>query len=404
MSASTLRGARLALLFMLPAFGCGAAQAPVLAPPSCPEPEPEPEPRPEPTSVADPAFADDWAATSGFRAGQPASITITPSGDAVLFLRSGPRDGLRQLYSFEVDTGEERLLLTAEQVLQGAEEELSDEERARRERLRLAARGITRFELSPDGSKILVPISGRLFVVDRGTGAVRELPGEGGYADDPHFSPNGEFVACVRAGDLYAIRLADGRQRRLTRTANAHRRNGMPEFVAQEEMQRYRGFWWAPDSSAILYQQTDTEGVEILHASDPIHPERPARAAPYPRAGRSNAVVRLALVPLVRGPQRWFEWDRELYPYLATVRWKAQGLLVLVQNRSQTREALLRFDPSTGEHRELLVEEDAAWLNLDQSVPAFVGDDGAFLWSSERSGEWELELRRADGSLDRVIA
>ena len=69
----------------------------------------------------------------------------------------------------------ERVLLTAEQILAGGEEKLSAEEKAQRERLRQTARGIARFDLSEDGSKILVPLSGRLFVVDRASGKSSEV-------------------------------------------------------------------------------------------------------------------------------------------------------------------------------------------------------------------------------------
>ena len=31
--------------------------------------------------------------------------------------------------------------------------------------------------------------------------------------------------------------------------------NGLADFVAQEEMDRYRGFWWAPNGKKIAYEQ-----------------------------------------------------------------------------------------------------------------------------------------------------
>ncbi|NOY94409.1 MAG: prolyl oligopeptidase family serine peptidase [Deltaproteobacteria bacterium] len=358
---------------------------------------------PSAEDVSDPHFPETWALTSGFRLGHPTAIRITPEGDQVLFLRSGARDLSRALYSFDVATGEERELLTAERLLGGADEELSPEEAARRERLRMTARGIGGYELSPDGKLLLIPLSGQLFVYDRESGAVRTLPHEGGYALDAHFSPDGAHVACVREGDLYVIDLAHGRQRRLTRDASEHVTNGLPEFVAAEEMARYRGYWWSPDSDALVYQSTDTSGVETLYAADPSHPERPPRGAPYPRAGKANAVVTLHVLPIRGGRSRELEWDRETFPYLAKVDWTTKGIYALVQDRVQRREKLLRFDPRTRESVTLLEERDAAWLNLDASVPAFVGDDGSFLWSTERNGAYELELRGPDGALVRRV-
>ena len=57
--------------------------------------------------IADPAFLEQYAATRRFSAGRPASIKLMPDGSAVLFLRSGPRSFVQDLYEFDVETGEE---------------------------------------------------------------------------------------------------------------------------------------------------------------------------------------------------------------------------------------------------------------------------------------------------------
>jgi len=86
------------------------------------------------------------------------------------------------------------------------------------------------------------------------------------------------------------------------------------------------------------------------------------------------------------------------------VRWKDQApLTILVQNRQQTEEALLRVDVETGSTALLLVEKDDAWINLDQSMPKWFPDGSAFLWTTERNGAWQLELRGADGRLLRPL-
>jgi len=356
-------------------------------------------PEPPPPSVADDDFLATWAATRGFRNGHPTAITITPEGDEILFLRSGPRDVTRALYAHDVASGEERVLLTAEQILEGGQEELSAEERALRERLRMTARGIASYQLSKDGSQILVPLSGRLFVVTRESGEVRELPSEGGYANDARFSPDGTKVACVRGAELYVIDVAEGTQRRLTTDSTATRTNGLAEFVAQEEMSRYHGYWWSPDSAHLVYQQNESEGVEVLYASNPIDPAAEPHAARYPRAGTDNVVVRLGILPAAGGETTWIEWDRERFEYLATVRWSAGApLTLLVQDRLQQRERLLTVDPTTGAATRVHEEVDRAWLNLDQSVPRWLEGGERFLWSTERGGSWSLEIRNAEGS------
>ncbi len=390
------------VLGALGALGLGAACGGTPAPgPATASSTPAREPAP---SVADPAFLEQYAATLGFRLGNPASITITPDGSAVLFLRSGPRSFVRDLYVFDTNTREERVLVTADAILGGAEEELSPEERARRERLRLSARGITTYELSNDAERILVPLSGRLFVVERASGRATELRTGEGYANDAHFSPDGTKVAFVRDRNLFVVDVESGREQRLTASASSHVSNGLPEFVAQEEMQRYRGYWWSPDGAEILYQQTDTSGVEHLHIVDPMRPESPPHAAPYPRAGRDNARVTLGVVPVGGGETRWLDWDRDAFPYLATVRWPSEGPLTLVvQDRRQREERVLTADPRTGRTTVVHTETDDAWLNLDQDVPRWIRGGEALLWTSEREGDWQLEVRARDGSLVRAL-
>jgi dipeptidyl-peptidase 4 len=357
-----------------------------------------------PPAGPDPQFLEQYTATLRFTLGTPQAIQVVPGGRAVLFLRSGPRSFVRDLYELDPQTGDERLLASAEQLLGGGEEHLSAEEKARRERARLAARGIASYALPDDGARVLVPLSGRLFVIERSTGAVRELPAAGGYPLDPRFSPDGARVACVREGDLYVIDVATGSQRRLTNGATPTLTDGLAEFVAQEEMDRREGYWWSPDGQALAYEEADTSRVEVFHIADPMHPERQADAWPYPRPGRDNAVVRLGVVPAAGGATAWVAWDRARYPYLAAVRWQRGGpLTLLVQNREQTEERLLAADPATGATRTLLMESDAAWLNLESTVPRWLEDGSGLLWISERTGEPRLELRGSDGTPGRWL-
>lgn len=375
---------------------------------AAPAPQAQPSPRPGGPETADRAPPDTFlaqlAATGRFRRGKPNSITLTPDGKAVLFLRSGPRSIVQDLYEYDVPRRRERVLLTAAGVLSGAEERLTVEERARRERQRQSARGIVSYQLSRDGRRILVPLSGRLFVIERATGTVRELEGASGFPIDPRFSPDAAQVACVRDHDLYVTDVARGEERRLTEGGGGDISNGEAEFVAQEEMDRDQGYWWSPDGRTIACQHTDVAGVEVLRISDPAHPEREPHTWPYPRPGKKNAEVTLGLIPVTGGKTAWVAWDRERYPYLATVVWPENApLTLLVQNRAQTEELLLAVDTATGATTTLLTETDDAWLNLFGGMPKWLKDGRSFLWMTERNGATQLELRGRDGKLVRAL-
>lgn len=384
----------------------------LLASTACTTAAPAAEPAAAPAEIAravpapapDPDFLLRLAETGRFRLGRPASIRVTPDGDAVLFLRSdGPRSFRRDLWSYDPATGEETLLLSAEQLLGGVET-ISADEQARRERMRLVARGIATYSLSADGTRILVPLSGRLFLVERATGKIAELRAAAGEAIDPRLSPDGKQVTFVRDGDLHVLDLASDRLRRLTRRTSATVTYGLAEFVAQEEMGRMEGYWWSPDGRFLAVEEVDTAGVENLIIPDPFRPTAEPRAWPYPRAGKTNAATRLWVFPAAGGRPVEVKWDRAKYPYLAEVRWpKGAPLAVLVQTRAQDEEVLLAADPRTGAVTPLLAETDAAWVNLFPGMPRWLPDGAGFLWISEGEGMPRLELRGHDGALVRAL-
>jgi dipeptidyl-peptidase-4 len=355
-------------------------------------------------AATDDAFLERYAATYRFRLGAPALVRPTPDGRHVLFLRSGPRSFVRELYELDVATGRERRVLTADDLLRGAEERLTAEERARRERMRLAAKGIATYELSKDGGRILIRLSGRLFVFERAGGKIEEFASEAGPAVDAVLSPDGKRIACVRGNELYVVDVASGTERRLTEGAGRGVTHGLAEFVAQEEMGRHRGFWWSPDATTLGYQRTDTTGVELLTIADGARPERAPRRSPYPRPGRANADVRLGLVKAEGGPTTWVDWDRARYEYLAGVTWDENApLTLLVQDRRQTESRLLTVDVADGSTTTLLVERDDAWVEIHAKMPRWLSDGGGFLWTTERRGALQLELRNRDGSLRNVV-
>lgn len=368
-----------------------------------PVPAPAPPPPPEPWPAIDEAFLEASAATLGFRLGKPQPLAIAPDG-TLFFRRTGPRDKRADLYAL-APNGESAIVVTAEQLLEGGREVLSADERARRERTRTATAGIVDMDLSADGERLLIPLGQRVFVFDRATKASRELPIGEGYPYDPRLSPDGRTVSFVRDGDLWSIDVASGKLRRLTRHP-PELDYATAEFVAQEEFERTRGYWWSPDSQWLAFQRTDPRPVGTIYVSDARHPERDPEPFAYPRAGTPNAIVDLGLVPAGGGEPRFIRWDLERWPYLARVAWPKNGPLhLIVFNRAQTELALLRVDVKTGALRELLSERDPAWVNLPAGAPAWLPNGTGFVWMREAQEGYALDLFDAFGNeRGRVLA
>jgi dipeptidyl-peptidase-4 len=343
------------------------------------------------------------AQTRNFHLGAPAHATVTADGKAVLFLRSAARDPKQSLFEMDVATGAVRALATPEALLAGPET-LSPEERVRRERMRVRTTGFTSLDVDAAGARALVVLSGRPFVVDRATGAAHALPIGDGAAVDPRFSPDGSRVAYVRDGDLYVVPVAGGQPTRVTHGGSEKLTHGLAEFIAAEELSRYRGYWWSPDGAHLLYEESDTSKVDVLTIADPYRPDQPPQHIAYPRPGRPNAELRFGVVAAAGGPTTWAQWDHARFPYVAHASWPKGGPpLLFVLDRLQREGQLLAVDPATGHTRLLVEERDPAFLNVDPSVPRWLADGKGFLWSSERSGEYQLELRDPAGKLVRAL-
>ncbi|HEX5268844.1 MAG TPA: DPP IV N-terminal domain-containing protein [Gemmataceae bacterium] len=351
----------------------------------------------------DTSYLKDHAETRGFMLGRPARPKLTPDGKAVLFLRARPRVARLRLYEFDVATGKTRELVTPEELLPSADEHLSAEEKARRERQRVSVGGFTDFQLSDDGANVLLSLSGRLYLVSRADRKVTELKTGPGVID-PKFSPDGRAVSYVRDHDVYLYDLAGGAERRVTTGGSERKPHGLAEFIAQEEMHRFTGYWWSPDARFVVYQENDAAGVEVWHVCDPMRPELPPQPMPYPRPGKSNVAVRLGIIPAAGGDTVWIEWDAKKYPYLARVRWGKTGpLTILVQTREQKEIALLQVDPKTGKTTTLLTEHDDAWVDLPDDVPRWLPEGRGFLWVGEQPGGPRLELRDTSGRFVRAV-
>ena len=350
------------------------------------------------------SYLRDHALTRGFMLGRPTRAKPTPDGKAVLFLRSEPRVPKLQLYEFDVATKQTRLLLSPEQLLTGAEENLSPEEKARRERARISVGGFTNYELSKDGARILLTLSGKLYLFERASSQITEVKTSPGTLLDPQLSPDGKLIAYVLDQDVYIYNLAASKETRLTHGGSEIVSHGLAEFVAQEEMNRFHGYWWSPDSTRIVFQESDASEVETWFVADPIKPEQTPLPSFYPRPGKNNVKVRLGIVSISAGEPTWLKWDTTNYPYLTKVTWEKNApLCITIQNRAQTELVLLSIDPRTSATKILATERDKTWINLDQDVPRWLPDGSAFLWTTERAGAWQLELRPTNGVPKTIV-
>lgn len=416
----------------------------------------------------------------------PKGVKFSPDGQRVTFLKAREEDSSRyDLWQFDVATGEQSLLVDSK-ILEPEEVELSEEEKALRERKRIAGqKGIVSYDWGT-ADTILVPIGGDLWlvtlvppelkiklkpeadkygvtladiseavrqtyypdesqtlprdpdirfmvkapsqpqipigeipittsngeqllladvakiIVETSEPKARRLTETEAFEYDARVSPLGNYVSFVRDGAVYAIKLSTGEETRLTPEADPENAisYGVAEFVAQEEMSRYTGYWWSPDEAYLAFTKVDESTVDIIPRFDIRAEDVAVIEQRYPRAGRPNAIVDLFVRDMKSGEtNQLMRFDED--NYLARVNW-TNGNKIWWQhvNRDQTE---IKYYQSSMPWRiwSPFTETQENWVNLSND---FVDIDRDYVLITEETPQAPMHSMVEDenGQMVRV--
>jgi dipeptidyl-peptidase-4 len=335
-------------------------------------------------------------------------LKISPDGSRVTYLQGKPDDKDRlDLWEYHIGDARARILVDSK-TLAPSNEGLSDEERSRRERQRTAAlTGILEYSFAPSGRALLFPLGGRLYYCDldkSGKEAVVEISRSESFASDAAISPVGGYVAFVREQNLHIYGLAARQGKALTLDGGGPIKNGMAEFVAQEEMDRTTGYWWAPDDRHIAFARVDETPVKVTERFEIAADNVATVAQRYPAAGGPNVLVRLGVADVKTGAVTWIDLGEDSDIYVARVDWLPDGKTLAIQreSRDQRRLDLLFADIDTGRSRVVLTEASKTWIDLNNEL-TFLHRSHEFIWASSRDGYLHLYLYGYDGRLLRQL-
>lgn len=343
----------------------------------------------------------------------PQQIKFSPSGTHVSYLAgSAEHPSVLDLWLYDVRENQHQRIVKAAD-LTDPNQQLSAEEQARRERLRVRSSGIVNYYWAPDSTAILFPVNGQLYLFDRAAKQAKKLTDDNVFATDIRFSPKGTYVSFVHDYNLFVIDRANSTTHQLTQRSHANEQFATAEFVAQEEMKRMTGYWWSPNETHLAVTRIDLSPVDVQRRVD-VHADRSELVEQrYPAAGTANVSIDLGLMPLpnfeaetVQPPK--FKWlglqQRHQAGYLARVNWlpDSKSISYQWQNRAQNRLTLYRQQLSEQAPQAMIEETSTSWINLNDDL-YFLDDSRYFIWASERSGFKHLYLYRTDGSLIRQL-
>ncbi len=340
----------------------------------------------------------------------PREPKLSPDGKFVTLLKNRPDDKDRyDLWAIDTASGAQRMLVDSQKIGSGGP--ISEEEKMRRERARIAGtKGITAYEWAPDSRSIFVPIDGDLYLATL-DGSVRRLTQTTATEIDPKVSETGRYLSFLRDQNLFVMDAVSGKEHALTTDGGKTLSWGAAEFIAQEELGRDTGYWWSPDDRYVAVARVDESPVAVVKRAAIGASGTELIEQRYPAAGTKNAIVDLYLMT----PDGQSRVKADLGPnkdvYLARLDWARDGKSLYVQrlSRDQKRLDMLRVDPATGRSTLLFSETSPTWVNLTENFKPL--RDGSLIWSSERSGfahlyRWTAgkwtQLTRGDWAVEKV--
>ena len=258
----------------------------------------------------------------------------------------------------------------------------------------------TDYAQSADGTRMLFAVNGRptmirktaydYWVLDKAANAWRKLGGDAPagvlYAK---LSPDGSRAAYVRDNNLYVEDLKTGTITPLTRDGSPMIINGTSDWVYEEELSLRDAYEWSPDSRSLAYFQFDQSGVPefaLVNYTDSLYPV--ITKYPYPKAGQTNASVRVGVVSAAGGPTTWMKVPGDpRNTYIARMDWAGNARELVLQhlNRLQNTNDVLLATAATGDVRRMFRDQDEAWVDYNEDF-VWLEKGTRLLFTSERDG------------------
>ncbi|MEW5807410.1 MAG: alpha/beta fold hydrolase [Acidobacteriota bacterium] len=315
----------------------------------------------------------------------PARIRWTEDGTRFAFLWNSEGEKNLSLWLYNVET-KNLLEIVSSADLESEITEMPEEEKQRRETMRISGSGLSDFLWSPDCRKILIPYHSDLFLYDLGPGMLRRITRTDKAELDPKFCGVTDRICFVRDNDLWLMDMMSNEIIQLTSTGDEKIMNGLSNYIALEELGRYSSYECSPDGERIAYIQSDLSPVRKLIVPDYLQRYVEYETQERPVAGEKNAVERIGIVPAAGGKTQWLDIHLKDF-YVVCLRWlDSHHLFLWILERNNKKLHLYCYDCEAGSLQRMLLEEDDRWVNIHNNFIEFTKEPKGFLWTSEKNG------------------
>jgi len=327
--------------------------------------------------------AEIWSHPGSVTGDPPQGMSWSPDGKRATWI-----DEEGNLMQIDPPAGQPSKLLPAQKIAALLDTTITEKDRDHRARY-----DEPDYIWAPDSEHILFDTDGQLWLFDLRTTTGVQIGNSGMQSgDDPKFSPNGQFVSWIRAGNLYAQR-TDGSSpaEPLTTTHDDTVLNGGIDWVYLEELNVRTNYFWSPDSRQIAYLQMNEASVPVYPLVDFIPTHAVVDPQRYPQPGDPNPTVRVGVVSAGGGATRWLRIPIDAgNDYIPRFGWvNPRVLWVETLSRNQQHEDLWFADVRNGEIRRVLAQQETKYFNTTYDV-TFVGDH-QFLVLSWRDGHTHID-------------
>ncbi len=227
----------------------------------------------------------------------------------------------------------------------------------------------------------------------RSAGRARQL------TDAP--SPDGVWTAHYRDFNVVLVNNETEEEVPVTTTGFERFRYGTACWVYGEELSQSDAMWWSPDSKKLAFYEIDERHCKVFYLAESLIETYPTlNTEKYPKAGEDNPIAGILIYDMADGTLTRVQVGGDPEQYVYGVSWSPDGseLIYHRTNRHQSVLEMMAADPSDGNVRLIVREEQATWQDNHPTM-RFLEDGQHFIWETERNGWRNYELRHLDGRL-----